>query len=212
MDNIKGIPYFTAEFNKSGNLLNHPSVPAGTTDLIVVSHGWNNDRAAAEELYTKFFGNFADLTANDPAIQGRTFAILGVIWPSKKFESIASGATGGVAGGAASAGAGDRAAAEREMLEAIDRVAPIFDDDASTTTLAKLRSMVPQLEDNRSTQGEFVETLRNLLDPEGKLTSEQSVDDASAQFFRTPSEDVFQDAAARPPTAAVTAGDDGVQK
>ena len=32
-----------------------------------MSHGWNNDDAAAEELYTKLFTNFADVTADDPA-------------------------------------------------------------------------------------------------------------------------------------------------
>ncbi len=47
-DNIQGIPYSTAEFDKEGKPRSQPTVPAGTTDLIVISHGWNNDRHDAE--------------------------------------------------------------------------------------------------------------------------------------------------------------------
>ncbi|MGH8527902.1 MAG: hypothetical protein ACREXY_27895, partial [Gammaproteobacteria bacterium] len=87
-DNIKGIPYSTAEFDKEGKPLTQPTVPAGSTDLIVISHGWNNDRNEAEELYRKLFENFVDVTANDPAIKQRKIAVIGVIWPSKKLDEF----------------------------------------------------------------------------------------------------------------------------
>ena len=35
------------------------NLPAGVTDLFVMSHGWNNDADAARELYREFFENFA---------------------------------------------------------------------------------------------------------------------------------------------------------
>ena len=88
MDAIEGLPYSTAEFDKGGKLLRKPTVPVGTTDLIVVSHGWNNDREAAEALYLKLFKNFADVTRGDAAIAARKIAIVGVIWPSKKFDDL----------------------------------------------------------------------------------------------------------------------------
>ena len=43
MDNIAGIPYTTAEFDETGTLQNNPQVPPGTTDPIVISHGWNSN-------------------------------------------------------------------------------------------------------------------------------------------------------------------------
>ena len=206
-NHIKGIPYSAAEFDKAGKLLSQPTVPAGTTDLIVVSHGWNNDRADAEALYTKLFGNFADVTANDPAIKQRKIAIVGVIWPSKKFDDLMTQPKGSkVAGGAAATGATDKAASEAEMLAAIDRVAPLFDDAGDAERLESLRKLVPKLEDDTAAQGEFVETLRKLLDPDDSQVSEQSKDDGSAIFFRAPAEVIFERAGtddALPATPAV---------
>jgi predicted alpha/beta hydrolase family esterase len=200
-DNIKGIPYSAAEFDKTGKLLNQPEVPSGTTDLLVVSHGWNNDRKDAEELYTKLFENFVDVTANDPAIKQRKLAILGVIWPSKKFDDFMTHLTGNkIAGGAASAGVADKAASEAEMHAAIDRAAPLFDDAGDAQRMAALRQLVPKLEDDADAQAEFVKTLRSLLDPDGSLAGEQSKDDGSAIFFRAPADVVFGRAAA--PSAA----------
>ena len=196
-DKIKGIPYSAAEFDKAGNLLSAPSVPAGTTDLIVVSHGWNNDRADAEALYTKLFGNFADVTAADPTIQQRKFAVVGVIWPSKKFDQLMTQpATHKAAGGAASGGAVDKAASNAEMLAAINLVAPLFDDAGDAERLAALRKLAPQLEDDPAAQREFVETLRALLDPDSSQATNQSTDDGSKIFFRTPAEVIFERAGA----------------
>ena len=196
-DKIKGIPYSAAEFDKAGNLLSAPSVPAGTTDLIVVSHGWNNDRADAEALYTKLFGNFADVTAADPAIQQRKFAIVGVIWPSKKFDQLMTQpAANKIAGGAAGAGAVDKAASVAEMQAAINLVAPLFDDAGDAERLATLRKLAPKLDDDTAAQREFVETLRALLDPDASHKESQSKDDGSAIFFRTPAEVIFARATA----------------
>ena len=207
-DKIKCIPYSAAEFDKAGNLLSAPSVPAGTTDLIVISHGWNNDRADAEALYTKLFGNFADVTATDPTIQQRKFAIVGVIWPSKKFDQLMTQpATNKIAGGAAGAGAVDKAASNAEMQAAINLVAPLFDDAGDAERLAALRKLVPKLEDDPAAQAEFVETLRALLDPDA---SQQSKDDGSKIFFRASAEIIFERAGTTDalPTAT-TANDAG---
>ncbi len=116
MNDIAGIPYVEAEFDNNGNLKNQVTLPAGTTDLIVMSHGWNNDSAAARTLYQAFFGNFAAV-AQPNDLPGRKFAIVGVIWPSKKFDELiaASGSRGG-AQGSASLSSGD--AESRKQLEA----------------------------------------------------------------------------------------------
>ena len=153
-DNIKGIPYSTAEFDKEGRPLSQPTVPAGTTDLIVVSHGWNNDRQDAEALYTKLFGNFVDVTASDPAIKQRKIAIIGVIWPSKKFDEFMTQPPAGnqVAGGAASAGAVNTAASELAMHAAIDRAAPLFDDAGDGERVEALHKLVPNLDGDTQAQ------------------------------------------------------------
>ena len=46
MNEIAKIPYVEARFNKDGGLENQNEInlPAGVTDLFVMSHGWNNNR------------------------------------------------------------------------------------------------------------------------------------------------------------------------
>ena len=48
MSTIKGQPYFQAKFDKDGASLNNISLPAGTTDVFVISHGWRNDENGQE--------------------------------------------------------------------------------------------------------------------------------------------------------------------
>jgi hypothetical protein len=197
MNDIKGIPYSAAEFDKEGKPLSQPTVPAGTTDLIVISHGWNNNRDEAENLYRKLFENFVDVTANDAAIAQRKLAIVGVIWPSKKFDELMTQPPADIkaAGGAASIGkGGSKAASEVAMLAAIDRIAPLFDDDGDEARVAILRELVPKLENDPKAQQKFVETLRTLLDPDGSKAKEQTKEDAADFFFRGQAEMVFKNA------------------
>ncbi|WP_394751896.1 alpha/beta fold hydrolase [Crenothrix sp.] len=197
MNTIKGIPYSTAEFDKEGKLLSQPIVPAGTTDLIVMSHGWNNNRIEAEALYTKLFSNFVDVTATDSVLKQRKLAIIGVIWPSKKFDEFMTQPDNNkVAGGAASAGSVKKAASEATMHAAIDLSAQLFNDAGDAERIATLHKLVPKLEDDTDAQKDFVKTLRSLLDPNNAHTSEQSKNDGSAVFFRAQAEVIFNRAAA----------------
>ena len=103
MNNIAGIPYVAAHFDKDGAALNQQqvTVPAGTTDVIVASHGWNNTEEQAEQLYSELFTNFTAVAPDQ--LQKKKLAIVGVIWPSKKFTdvveaAVAEQARGGGAG------------------------------------------------------------------------------------------------------------------
>ena len=95
MNTIEGFPYFEFEVGKDGQVID-PAARAEAlayfgsgkaSDLLVISHGWNNDMAEARDLYQPLHGRTA------PA-GGRTgrrhclaaaWAVLGVLWPSKKF-------------------------------------------------------------------------------------------------------------------------------
>ena len=82
MNDIAGIPYFVAEFDLNGNLKSPVTLPADVDEVIVVSHGWNNDRADAESLYSALFSNFAAIGG---APRGKA-AIIGGLWPSKRCD------------------------------------------------------------------------------------------------------------------------------
>ena len=49
MNDIAEIPYTEVQFDKEGGLENQNQVnpPPGVTDLLVMSHGWNNNADAA---------------------------------------------------------------------------------------------------------------------------------------------------------------------
>ena len=210
MDDIKGLPYATAEFDKNGRLLQRPTVPAGTTDLIVVSHGWNNDREEAEALYRKLFGNFVDVTRGDPAIAARKVAVVGVIWPSKKFDELMSTTApqAHAAGGqAASVGGADATAAQQAaaMHAAIERIAPLFDDAGDAERIQALHDLAPQLEGSSAAQAKFVETLRLLVVPDAANAPRPTREDREDIFFKAPGDVVFKNASRTP--AGTPAGD-----
>lgn len=186
MNDIKGIPYSTVEFDKTGNIVGQePTIAPDCTDLIVISHGWNNSHEEAEQLYSKLFGNFADVTANDPAIAQRKIAIVGVLWPSKKFNELMTqpAAGGKAAGGAAAFGGSDQGAAEAAMRAAIDLAAPLFDGAGGEAGLDKLRKLIPGIEDDAGAQEQFVEALRELLGQAGSDPAGRSEEDSADIFF-----------------------------
>jgi hypothetical protein len=204
MNNIKGIPYLEVVFDKDGKRQNTPVVPNGTTDLIVMSHGWNNTAAAAEDLYTKLFSNFVDATAGDQAIAARKIAIVGVIWPSKKFDDLMTQLEGNgkAPGGAKSLSAADQAQAEGAMIEAIKRAAPIFDDPGNDEQITRLQALVPKLEDDSKSQEEFVKILRELIDPANQHQDQRSSEDSSDIFFEGQPAIIFKNASQSVPASA----------
>ena len=195
MNNIAGLPYTTAEFDAFGKALNQPQVADDVTDVIVVSHGWNNTRADAEELYTKLFTNFVEVTKDRAEIKGLKIALVGVIWPSHKFDELMSEAPGAAksAGGAASLDEGsDSEGAQAAMHQAIDKVAPLFfNSPEGQANLAKLHDLVPQLEESASAQSEFVVTLRQLLGGEAANADQIHSEDASDVLFEGTPQNIF---------------------
>ena len=184
------------EFTKDGRIYRHEQVAEllagldGVTDLLVLSHGWNNDRQEADDLYDELLGNIDDLLAirdepGTPAglerLRGRNFAAMRVFWPSKRFadKDLIPG------GGAASATAeNDEAAAE--VLDALKYDPAVLPESGSTpkadpvreAQVERAKALLPRLEDDPEAQREYVFLLRTLLDP-----SAAHEEDGSAEFF-----------------------------
>ncbi len=122
-----------------------------TDDLIVISHGWNNDVPEAQALYDGFFDSVrkawsaAGLGAADA---GRT-GVLAIYWPSKRFDEADL-----ISGNAASVeGAG-----------------------GSIDFQAKIEAQIANLKD---ASGQFGTAEQQLLDQ--ALAQSQSLDDPAAQ-------------------------------
>ena len=189
MNAIAGIPYFVVEFDKKGRLTSpSPALPVGATDLFVVSHGWNNDKIEAEALYSELFTNFMAVgTAADLA--GRSLAIIGVIWPSKKFDELVAASEHAPAGGGG-AGLGTTGAIDPASLAAVtaklDAMEKFFSEQPEIERLRRARALLPELEEEASARREFVAELRGLLD-----SSAANREDASTRFFKDDGNDIM---------------------
>jgi dienelactone hydrolase len=202
------MPTFDVEFTKDGAVFQPVQVAAllaglaPISDLFVLSHGWNNDKADASQLYQELLSNIDKLlelpkqaTVPPPLqsfVQGlrdRNFAAVRIFWPSKRFTDadLIPG------GGAASA------AAEAENTAAVTRVLDRLKDDpqvlggtdrdpAHEVAMERAKALLPELATLEAKQA-FVALLRSILDP-----SMTEKDDASAGFFTASAETLFANA------------------
>ena len=183
-------PYFPIKFDKNAKVivpgekalrtfLKDPASKA--SDLIVISHGWNNDMAEAENLYSELLNNMAALLqeGKPPSLAGRRFAVLGVLWPSKKFaeqELIPGNA----------AGTGDKVDVKALSLQ-LDNLKGSFDAANETATLKAMKVLLPRLKDSDSACEEFVKLARSLVKP-----GIPDMGEGSDSFFSGPPLKVFQ--------------------
>ena len=189
METVQGFPFFPVEFTKDGT----PFAPGQVTDLLaglaqqkasdllVLSHGWNNDMADARALYDRLLAQFRQVLATQavPTLAGRTFAVLGVLWPSKKFAD-----TNLIPSGAAGANSPITTAL---LAAALDRLHGTFDMPGADQKLDEAKKLLPQLEDKPSAQADFANLLRALVVP-----VEQSPDvDASRAFHTLPGQQLL---------------------
>ncbi len=111
MPTIAGLPYqpLTFTLDASGAVVSPsgPFCPPGTTDLIVISHGWHMNAVASQSLYETLIGNLVTVDAGGWIGQGRTVAVAGVFWPSDEFRDDLGQETSNVLGGHAAAAGGD---------------------------------------------------------------------------------------------------------
>jgi len=185
MNDIVGMPYFVAEFDINGQLKSPVTLPANVTDVIVMSHGWNNNREDAESLYRGLFTSFSAVGGAPP---NRMAAIIGVIWPSKRFdELVAASASSNDATGAAALHSKASKESDAMLVARLHEMASFFTTDAQRATLRELEALIPDLQDKKTAQRAFVEKVRSLLDPKAA-----DREDASKTFFTDDGAEIMQ--------------------
>jgi hypothetical protein len=171
MKTIGGIPVFEIEFDKSGKLFDSTQLTQLTTqllgkqatDVILFSHGWNNDMADARKLYTNFFTEFAAFLPAAANGGTRTFAGAAILWPSKKFTDKDL-----IPGGGAAALTSQELTAIRARLRdlakepvRLGKSVPV--SAAKQKKLAKADKLLKTIETDPQAQEEFVRIVRSLL-------------------------------------------------
>ncbi|MEO8284605.1 MAG: hypothetical protein ABI568_14595, partial [Pseudarthrobacter sp.] len=182
MSEISGFPYYEAEFTKEGTAANAAEVAAlgqplaagEATDLVVLSHGWNNDMDEARRLYEAFTSRMRAVldTGKVPAAAQRKIAVLGVLWPSKKFaeKDLIPGGAAGLEG----------PFPDTLLAGQIDDLAGVFSSPKAEVNLALARTLVPKLEDSPKARAEFADLIRSILPREAEEGEEE---DRSDLFF-----------------------------
>lgn len=180
MNKLAEFDYFAVEFDKRAKLVQTSQVnalldyveTAGLSDLLIMSHGWNNDEKEAQDLYKSFFTQVqSELKTNAPgSLAGRRFAVLGIFWPSKKFADAEL-----IPGGAANLGANP----EAELLAQLDSLQGFFDHKQASVKLKRARELAVKLESDPLAINDFADVVR-ALPSKGDANEE----DASDTFFR----------------------------
>ena len=135
----------------------------------------------ADELYDGLLSNARKLIEEGkvPAAAQGKFAVLGVLWPSKKFadkELIPSGA----AGVASTVELG-------ELQGKIETLRGAFDAPDANAKLDQMQRLLPKLEDSDSACKQFVELARSLV-----LASSADDEDGSRTLLEARPLDVFE--------------------
>lgn len=189
-------PIFNIEFTKQGQLFDQNQAAAilsqidQFSDLLVMSHGWNNDMQEAQQLYDMLSENLVKLLPHVSELQDRQFAVLRVFWPSKRFadEELIPG------GGAASATQENDAALVR-ILEQLkrdpERLPEQFDDSGSdperTEILDEVLAQIPLLDSDPNARQQYVEGLRKLF-----AQPSMDADDGSDELFSLDPDALFE--------------------
>jgi hypothetical protein len=145
MTEISGFPTITMRYDKDGHPVQSDHrerlrafvKDKGITDLLVLSHGWNNDDVEAMAHYTELGAALARQVAQVPSLAGRRFGLGLVFWPSKAIRGFDRDDPRGGGGAAASAvtrqgaGAAGEAVDPEAMVEEAIADLGLPDDEAA---------------------------------------------------------------------------------
>lgn len=180
MDQLADHPYWELRFDDAGRLT-APEREAflaeanGLSDLVVISHGWNNSEAAARALYRSLFGGLAGRG-------GPTLGFAGVYWPSLWLPDPPTRARD-AAGHAHSATAAAPPARleDRSGAELTSFLQPAFTDLSQRATIDRLGTLIDQgaaavdvepAEVQRARLAEFHQLLATLVPAAGAATED----------------------------------------
>jgi hypothetical protein len=91
VETLGASPFVWLEFDENGVIspaavhgLSAMLNGGGVRNLVVISHGWKNDKNDAKKLYSTLWNNTC---ANFPADNAPQIAVAGVLWPAKAFST-----------------------------------------------------------------------------------------------------------------------------
>ena len=145
---------------------------AGITDLLLLTHGWNNTPDDARGLYQAVATSLRAVANQGHGLPaGRALGIVGVIWPSQQFAMA-----GLAAGPAAATGS---TVTTQDVADHIDHLRAVFPDEQAR--LDQAAHLVTRLTDKASARRGFADLVRGLL-----LRDDVDTAEAPAALFTMP--------------------------
>ena len=149
---MSNVPSIWLQFDETGaidpsvatqltQLLNAP----GIEDLVVISHGWKNDKADASKLYGTLWDNACH---NLPADRADKIVVAGVLWPAKAYQTDfdeAALAAANAAGTLSTGGGGAGADLSQQQFEDLLAEFASFIGPSAAGTIAAARVAAKQL-------------------------------------------------------------------
>jgi hypothetical protein len=176
------LPYTEVEYDKNGALVDPSQVKAvdkllaaNPTDVIVISHGWNNDPAQARALYERLIDSIVQVRPHVARAADKDVLVIGIMWPSIQWAPPDDEGAGG------GAGLDD----EQDTLRS--EISERIEDPA---TQKKLQALVPRLNTSSEAQQEYLDLLRSTLP-----ATSAGEDDAAFTALKTASAEEVMDAA-----------------
>ena len=181
METLHDFPYFRLEYDLNARPVSNDAAEklvaflkaSPPTDVVFISHGWNNNMDEAQELYDAFFKRVrAHWNRGSVAgLESRRAVVAGVLWPSKRFTDSEL-----IPGGAA--GIKDEDDALKLVRAVLDRLAE--DDPTKASLIAACKKDLDKLESDPKVQDAFVARVLQLLpateaDPEEGLQELRAV-------------------------------------
>ncbi|MDA8747796.1 hypothetical protein N9M66_06255 [Litoreibacter sp.] len=120
----------------------------------------------------------AQLSAGHVDLSGRMTGVLGIIWPSKKFDGDDAAFPDAVG-----LGAENDAQTVKDLL---DQLRDVLEAEDASPAIDALKTLVPDLEDSVDAQQVFADDLRALLSQDAA-----NDEDASDQFFESSAQELF---------------------
>jgi hypothetical protein len=144
MNDIDGRPQWQIDFDENGAVrevvitdahgavTNSRSIDAilaeagqrGVTDLVLFSHGWNNDQASASSLYAAMFPLIGSVAKAHAPEMFAGLGYLGVFWPSTWFADEGRAVEAALRGGGGGGGGGDARWSAGDALSSSGATAP----------------------------------------------------------------------------------------
>ena len=202
-ENIGIFDTFPVEFGRDGSILNDTQVTTllgalgGATDLLVISHGWNNNEDEASDLYRELLGNLSQLTEAPPG-DARRMIVLRVYWPSKRFadEDLIRGGAAGLNPPAPDprTSIGSQIDLLLEDYKNTDINGSLGDPEVvKLRALTALKALLPRLEADDGAQEDFVRLARALMS--AHVNDEEEV--LQDSFFNSDGNELLQKLARR---------------